>query len=503
MDQINELLFQTLFNNLPEPRIVLHADHPDYTIVAVNEAFRLVSRIGDRDILGKSMWQIHDDVDNHNSESSNRVRNALMSAIEKKGPVKLDPIRYDLTGTVGGTDFSWWQAEYTPILGDDNNVKYLICATHDITARMIAEAAAEKIKSQEKELLLTLKDTQDTLQLAIEGSGMGTWRVDIATDELIVSETTRMMHGLPYGLNITLNNALELINPEHRERVRQGIYAAINNHTSFIDEYLINPMNGSEPRWLRSGGKAYYGPDGNSIYIAGTIFDITAQKQAEQRKDDFISIASHELKTPITTLKASLQMLNKMKENLGSPVVPKLIEQANKSMEKTSGLVEDLLNATRMAEGQLPLNKKHFKIGDILHNCCSHVRMAGKHEIIVQGNADLLVYADEHRIDQVIVNMVNNAVKYAPDSREIYLIVTPLVNMVKVSVKDAGPGITSEKIAHLFDRYYRSDYSGMQFSGLGLGLYISSEIVKKHGGEIGVNSEAGKGSTFWFTIPVN
>jgi signal transduction histidine kinase len=111
------------------------------------------------------------------------------------------------------------------------------------------------------------------------------------------------------------------------------------------------------------------------------------------------------------------------------------------------------------------------------------------------------MWADELRIDQVVVNLVNNAVKYAPNQREIYLIIEDLGDWVKVSVKDNGPGISKDKLGHLFDRYYRVDYSGVQYSGLGLGLYISAEIVKKHNGRIGVESEIGKGSTFWFTVP--
>ncbi|MGY0041231.1 sensor histidine kinase [Pedobacter sp. NJ-S-72] len=127
--------------------------------------------------------------------------------------------------------------------------------------------------------------------------------------------------------------------------------------------------------------------------------------------------------------------------------------------------------------------------------------MDGKHELIVQGDASIEVFADENRIDQVVVNFVNNAVKYAPDSKNIYMIIEKEHGITKVSIKDGGPGIPEEKRVHLFDRYYRSDYEGGQYSGLGLGLYICSEIIKRHGGNIGVDSEIGQGSSFWFTIP--
>jgi signal transduction histidine kinase len=111
------------------------------------------------------------------------------------------------------------------------------------------------------------------------------------------------------------------------------------------------------------------------------------------------------------------------------------------------------------------------------------------------------LYADEHRIEQVLVNFVNNAVKYAPDSRQIDLTVSKVENNVKVSVKDYGPGIPEENIPHLFDRYWRASHSGKKYTGLGLGLYICAEIIARHDGKIGVESTIGQGSTFWFTLP--
>ena len=138
----------------------------------------------------------------------------------------------------------------------------------------------------------------------------------------------------------------------------------------------------------------------------------------------------------------------------------------------------------------------------MLNACCNHIRIAGKHNLIIQGDKQLQVHADEHGIDQVVVNLVNNAVKYAPDSKEIYLTISKEGDAAKIAVKDNGPGIPAEKIPHLFDRYYRAEASGFQNSGLGLGLFICAEIIKRHGGEVGVESQTGEGSTFWFTLPL-
>jgi two-component system CheB/CheR fusion protein len=242
--------------------------------------------------------------------------------------------------------------------------------------------------------------------------------------------------------------------------------------------------------------------DGEVRLWVGTATDIQELKLLQQQKDDFISIASHELKTPITSLKASLQLLDKMKDNPSSTMNTTLLGLANKSLDKMSVLIQDLLNASKVNEGQLHLNKKQFSLSTMIDDCCAHVRTEGVYTIRTEYDQEIQVIADEGRIDQIIVNFVNNATKYASRSKEILIKTEKVKDMAKVSVIDKGPGISADKIPHLFERYYQVDSSGSQYSGLGLGLYICSEIIKKHNGQIGVDSEVGKGSAFWFTIPL-
>jgi PAS domain S-box-containing protein len=294
---------------------------------------------------------------------------------------------------------------------------------------------------------------------------------------------------------------------------KEVIYPDDLEHNLSIYNQILNGNNGGEfeVRVMRKDGAYRWHlirirPIKNEAGLIGqwigTGTDIHELKLLQEQKDDFISIASHELKTPVTSLKASLQIMDRMKHNPSGTAFPKFIEQANRSVKKIGDLIEDLLNAGKANESQLHIIKKTFTVSEMLNSCCNHVRQAGKHELIFQGDKDLQVTADEHRIDQVVVNFVNNAVKYAPGSTNIYLIAEKLENRVKISVRDEGPGIDPDKIPHLFSKYYRAEYTGAQYSGLGLGLYISAEIIRRHGGEIGVDSELGKGSTFWFTLPI-
>jgi PAS domain S-box-containing protein len=234
----------------------------------------------------------------------------------------------------------------------------------------------------------------------------------------------------------------------------------------------------------------------------GTATDIQELKLLQQQKDDFINIASHELKTPITSLKASLQLLNKNKDNPSSAIFTKLMVMANKSLDRVNVLIQDLLNASKVNEGHLHLNRKRYILSSSMENCCDHVRSEGTFTIKTEYDEQVEVFADEGRVDQIVVNFINNAMKYASQSKEILIRLESVGDMAKVSVIDKGPGISAEKLPRVFERYYQVDSSGIQYSGLGLGLYICSEIIKKHNGQIGVDSELGKGSTFWFTIPL-
>jgi two-component system CheB/CheR fusion protein len=254
-------------------------------------------------------------------------------------------------------------------------------------------------------------------------------------------------------------------------------------------------------RWYLIRLRPIKNKEGELPLWVGTATDIHELRLLQQQKDDFMSIASHELKTPVTTLKASLQLLERMKDN--PKMLATLIGQANKSMGRVTTLIENLMNTNKLNEGQLHLHKTSFTIAQMIADCCQYVRIAGQYTIITDGDKKLMVSADADRIDQVVINFVNNAIKYAPGTKEIHANIEKINNMAKVSISDKGPGIHPEKLPYLFDRYYRVDSSGMQYSGLGLGLYISSEIIKRHGGQIGVDSEIGKGSTFWFTLPLS
>lgn len=222
-----------------------------------------------------------------------------------------------------------------------------------------------------------------------------------------------------------------------------------------------------------------------------------------KQKDEFLNIASHELKTPITSLKVTVQMLEALTKNTDTPKpIITLASKADNQINKLTALIEDLLDITKIQAGKLQLNKSLFLASAVLQNWIDTANFHDDtHKIIVDAEEDCWVEGDKNRLEQVVVNLLSNAVKYSPNADKVLIKCAKQNDVVKVSVTDFGIGIPKAKLPFVFDRFFRVK-DDQTFSGLGLGLYISSQIIKQHGGIMGVESEEDQGSCFWFTLPL-
>lgn len=249
--------------------------------------------------------------------------------------------------------------------------------------------------------------------------------------------------------------------------------------------------------------------DDNGIVLkwVGTLTDVDEQKMAERKKDEFLSIASHELKTPLTSVKAYTQLLkrNLLDQKLLSPEVEKYFGRTESQIEKLHSLINDLLDVSKIESGELKFAKKNFDFNKVLDSTVDMIRQTHRDfEIIVDSDVDSTVYGDEVRIEQVIVNYLTNAIKYSPENRNIIISAKKTAeNELYLSVRDFGVGISADKKNNIFNKYYRVEETSHKFQGLGIGLYICSEIIKRHNGIYGVDSELNKGSTFYFKIPLH
>ena len=242
---------------------------------------------------------------------------------------------------------------------------------------------------------------------------------------------------------------------------------------------------------------------GDLLGVSTYVLDITDQKILEQRKDDFINMASHELKTPLTALKTMVQML---KRRLAKQDLQEHVASANRmdsQIDTLTKLVTELLDVSKMRSGKLEYTDNLVDINELLHDLVETLQLSTpQHQIILTGQTCRPIHGDKDRLEQVFTNLLTNAIKYSPEANRVSLHIDTCKSAVIVRVRDYGIGIPKDVQKHIFERFYRVQrVRDNNFPGLGMGLYIVEAIVKRHGGTISVESEEGEGSTFSVTLP--
>jgi signal transduction histidine kinase len=226
-----------------------------------------------------------------------------------------------------------------------------------------------------------------------------------------------------------------------------------------------------------------------------------AVNESQQRKDEFIGIASHELKTPLTSIKGYLDLLNVMEDKEPNK---QCVEKALEGTHKLEKLIKNLLDVSKIQSGQLQLNIDAFNIDELLDDAIASIQMVAPAHIIVreEQHRGQMISADKEKIEQVLINLLTNAVKYsAPETKVLVSSQISGADLV-IKVRDHGMGIPEDELLDIFGRFYRTKNSSVHISGLGLGLYICRDIIIRHKGRIWVENES-KGSSFYFSLPLN
>ncbi len=236
----------------------------------------------------------------------------------------------------------------------------------------------------------------------------------------------------------------------------------------------------------------------------GFVLDISERKELDKRKDEFISMASHELKTPITSLKGFLNLLQRHLTAQGGEKALYYLARMDVQVNKLTKLINDLLDLSKMQTGQLVYREEYFRIDMLVQEIIENIQGTTQtHHLLLEDQTQAEVFGDRDRIGQVLINLLTNAIKYSPGADTILVHVAKDQNKALVSVQDFGMGIAEEYQHKIFERFYQvTDPEEKTYPGLGMGLYISCEIVKRHGGQLWVESKKGQGATFHFTLPL-
>jgi two-component system CheB/CheR fusion protein len=360
---------------------------------------------------------------------------------------------------------------------------------------------------EQKKAMEALKISEEHFKALTNNNSLIIWQVDTQGVITYVNDTWRNFTGLDLNHRL-LEQTLEAVHPDDRKEVIAKLGAAFAAQVPMQNKFRFRKENG-QYRWMLTYANPVRNPD-FAGYI-GSMIDIDDQERAQKatrqllkRKDEFLGIASHELKTPLTSMKASLQILDKLSQVEFDPSkIRPFIDMANKQVRKLTEIVDDLLDVTKIQSGKMQLNTSQYFFQESVQDCINDMQQYTQgHQLIIRKTVAVKVVADRTRIEQVMINFLSNAIKYSPGKDKVVIDIEKTDSRIKFSVTDFGIGIPYEKQSFIFDRFFRVHESSQSFSGLGLGLYISAEIINRHKGQVGMRSEEGKGSTFWFALPI-
>jgi two-component system sensor histidine kinase VicK len=367
-----------------------------------------------------------------------------------------------------------------------------------IGASKIARDITEQAESRKK-----IQESEERFKTITNATPVGLWMTDENGKNSFINKTWIQWTSIPvekqYG-----DGWLEAVLAADKDYVTKKFKQSFLDRENFSAEFRIQRKNG-QVRWVLSDGSPYYDIEGSFAGYAGSVSDITERKQEELRKNEFFAVASHELKTPLTAIKAYAQLLTNTNEKTNDVFLKNGLSKMENQVNKMTKLIGDFLNLSKIETNKLELNKEVFIINDLVSEIAADMQMVSlNHKIVVEKCTMVKVKADGEKISQVIANFLTNAVKYSPADKNITITVDQENGHAKVSVSDKGPGIRQEEQDKIFERFYRSKFNNnTSIPGFGIGLYISAEIIRRHNGKIGVSSNEGEGATFYFTLPLH
>lgn len=475
----------TIFMQAPVGICILSGE--DYTYEFVNPSYQQL--FPGRDLLGKSLLEALPEF--KNSPVWDILKDVYQNNKGFEGKELLVPLARHAKGEIEERYFNFI---YQPRHQDDTIIG-IIVIVFEVTDLV--------------QIRKNLETTRDTLQLSLEAAELGTFDMDLIKGTMKWDDRCRTLFGIKHHDAVTYEqDFVKGVHPDDKERVLKVIGQVLSKAVSNGDydvEYRTIGAEDQKTRWVRAKGKAYFNKEDRPIRFLGAVLDITEQKSDEIRKNDFIGMVSHELKTPLTSLSVIVQLLsNKFKESEDFFIVNGL-KTANGQILKMTSLINGFLNISRLESGKIYLNRENFVLNELIHEMVEESKLStNSHLVEIQTCGTLTVYADRDKISSVITNFISNAIKYSPADSHIRIECKNNHDYVQVSVSDKGMGIKTENLEKIFDRYYRVETDLIKhISGFGIGLYLCAEIIKQHTGKIWVESEVGVGSTFHFSLPIS
>lgn len=376
-----------------------------------------------------------------------------------------------------------------PLLDFQNKVSHIISIAYDVT--------------EDKLIKKKLKENEERFRILANSMPQIVWTANQLGITTFFNDQWYHFTGFEKKINVE-ESWDQLLNPQQRDKKDEIWKESIQKAQPFEMELQLKDLSkNNQFRWFLARIIPVKDNEKNILQWIGTFTDIEDFKLLQNQKDSFLAIASHELKTPLTSLKLYSQFMEKNLQKTGDEKNAAVAKKMDLQINKINNLINELLDVTKIQNGKLELNKKKFNFDLLLEDIIETQQMNSRQKIRVEKEKIGEIFGDQERISQVISNLINNAIKYSPEADEIIVKTNKKSEKLIFCVRDFGIGISKDKRKKVFEQYYRVSGSQEQtFPGMGLGLFISSEIIKRSEGKIYINNVKEQGSEFCFEIPL-
>ncbi len=490
-------LFQQALDSSNSGIIITDNNLEDNPIIYCNKAFEKITGYTREEIIGHNCRFLQ------NNDRAQPERNIIKKSVEEEKESRVIIRNYKKNG-----DLFYNELFVSPVKDRNGKTTHYIGVQNDIThLKEIEHELREEKASVDRKVNDRTKELREK-EMFLSSIVQTVRESLLVLDEkfVVLSANTHFFKTFKVSSEDTIGKVLyDLGNnqwdiPQLRELLMK-ILPTSNPVIDFVVEHDF-PHIGRKTMILNAHRIEFDGEYKDRILLA--VEDATDRTEIERRKDDFLSIASHELKTPLTSIHGLVQLLQRLPDGNANPRYRGLLEKVAMQVDRLNNLISDLLDTSKIQSGFIESHKEDFHLNDVIQSCVDQMAIAHKNHHIkldlytIEDN----VCADELQITQVINNLLTNAIKYSPNNMEIAVSVSKVSDYLKVSVKDHGFGISKEDQSKVFQRFYRSGETQKKFPGMGIGLYICKEIIDNHNGSIWIESELGNGSVFNFTLPV-
>lgn len=468
---------------------------PDNPIIYCNPAFEEISGYSRTEIIGHNCRFLQ------GKDRRQEERKTIAEAIIQGKSCNVEIRNYTKEGKL-----FWNELYISPVKDEEGKITNFIGIQNDVTKRKKSQQELE-LNQQETE-----KKVEERTRMYRESQEYLSSIVETIRESLIVmdqnynilSANNHFLNTFKVSINETKGKLLyDLGNGQWNIPELKTMMEEILPTNNPVLDYEVEhefPHIGKKLMLLNAHRIELEGQYKDWILLA--IEDITERRAIQQRKDDFLSIASHELKTPLTTVVGYMQLMDKLMPDNASDKFKNVVEKTGRYVQRLNQLLTELLDVSRIQTGNLELHREEFDFDKMVSETIESIKAASpKRKIELAGKIGKSYNGDESHLIQVVSNLLSNAIKYSPEDTVIKVQVSNISDFIKFSVTDQGMGIHEDEQAKVFDRFYRVGEIQRHYPGMGIGLYICQQIITNHGGTIWVESQKRTGSVFSFTLP--